>query len=127
MSAEERKSATARIWLDESGILHLVALGAESTAATVAESFQIVRELTGGSRVPILFDSRDWPKGDPASWSSFISSIESICTAAAVVVNSASAQAMGAFPKLLDDLVIPFRLFPDEEAALSFLRRHLDG
>ena len=96
-----------------------------STADSVGESLRIVNELTGGKRVPILFDSRDWPRGDPASWVRFISMIEAVCLAAGVVANPESVRAMGRFPDFLDDLVIPFKIFEDEEDALSFLRRQI--
>ena len=127
MSSEERTSATARIWIDDEGIVHYVSLGNKSTAESVSEGLGIVREITGRKRCPILFDGREWPKGDPASWSRFIAGIEAVCTAAAVVTTPATVQAMGAFPRLLDDLVIPFRLFDAEEPALAFLRRHAAG
>jgi hypothetical protein len=125
MAMDLRTTDNARIWLDDEGILHEVAIGVESTAHSVDRNFAIFRELTGGKRVPILFDSRDWPKGDPASWSHFIAIIESVCTAAAVVANANSVAAMGAFPKVVDELLIPFRVFDAEEPALAFLRSHL--
>lgn len=120
----EHTSSIARMWLDDEDILHYVATGGASTSATVEEGFGIVQELTGGRRVPILFDARNWPKGDPASWQRFIERIESICVAAAVIVTPASKDAMGAFPPIVDHLLIPFRLFEEEEAALAFLRGH---
>ena len=51
--------------------------------------------------------------------------LEGICVAAAVIANARSAQAMGAFPQLVDSLLIPFRVFTEEEPALDFLRSHL--
>lgn len=122
---DERTSAAARIWIDAEGIVNYVSVGTESTAESVAEGLSIVREITGGRRVPILFDGRNWPKGDPASWNRFVTGIEGVCTAAAVVTTPATVQAMGAFPRLLDDLVIPFRLFDAEEPARRFLHKHL--
>lgn len=122
-----RTTDNARIWLDDEGILHEVAIGIGSTAHSVDSNFAIFRELTGGKRVPILFDAREWPKGDPGSWSRFIATLESICIAAAVVANPDAVTAMGAFPKLVDDLLIPFRVFDAEEPALAFLRTHLAG
>lgn len=124
--SRERETTAARLWLDDEGIIRYVSIGTESTAATVAEGFAAIREVAGGKRVPILFDSRAWPKGDPGSWSRFIASLESVCVAAAVITNPRSEKAMGAFPQLVDNLLIPFRLFADEEQALDFLRSHLN-
>ena len=122
---EPRRSKTARIWLGEDGIVRFVSVGVESTAETVAESLEIVREVTAGGRPPILFDARSWPRGDPASWVRFISMIEDVSVAAAVIVSSESAPAMGSFPSYIDGLVIPFRIFEDEDSALEFLAGYL--
>lgn len=121
---EARTTTTARIWLDGEGIVHYVATGTPSTKETVGESLAVVREITGGRRTPILFDSRSWPSGDPASWVHFINTIESFCSAAGVVVDGQSVARLGAFPARIDDLIIPFQVFYSEEEALAFLRSH---
>jgi hypothetical protein len=118
------ETAAARIWLDEDGIVRYVSRGVVSTAQSVDEGMQAVKKITGGRRVPILFDARNWPKGDPSSWVRFISMVETHCLAAAVLVNETSTKALGRFPEFIDDLVIPFRLFEEEDAALEFLRSH---
>jgi hypothetical protein len=41
------------------------------------------------------------------------------------LVNPTSERALGRFPDLIDDLVVPFRVFKDEDEALAFLRQHL--
>jgi len=122
MGIEE--TASARIWRDEDGIVHYVSRGVASTAQSVDENMQHVRNISDGRRVPILFDARDWPRGDPSSWARFISIVESVCLAAAVLVNPTSEKALGRFPDLIDDLVVPFRVFKDEDEALAFLRGH---
>ena len=124
---EEITTTTARIWLDEEGIIHYVSIGVASTADTVTESMSVLSELSVGRPAPILFDSRGWPSGDPASWVRFINTIEAVCSAAAVVVDAESAPKMGSFPLLLDSLVIPFQIFSNEEEALAFLHGHLEG
>jgi hypothetical protein len=121
---EERTTKAARIWVDAEGIIHFEAIGVASTAESVTESMAVLGELTGGNPRPILFDSRGWPSGDPASWVRFINSIESVCSAAAVIFDEESKPRMGAFPALLDSLMIPFRLFSDEDEAREFLRGH---
>jgi len=123
---DERQSTTARIWMDDEGILRYVSIGVESTEATVVEGMQIVRELSGDVPVPILFDARSWKGGDPKSWIKFIAMIESVCSAAAIIVAPESPNVMGGFPEAIDGLVLPFRVFPDENAALDFLRQYLE-
>jgi hypothetical protein len=76
MGIEE--TASARIWRDEDGIVHYVSRGVASTAQSVDENMQHVRNISDGRRVPILFDARDWPRGDPSSWARFISIVESV-------------------------------------------------
>lgn len=111
--------------MDDDGVVRYVSVGVPSTAESVSRGFEIVRELTKGARAPILFDARSWPRGDPASWVRFISKVEDVCVAAAVVVSPTSEKAMGSFPEYIDGLVIPFRIFEDEDAALESLRSHL--
>ena len=96
-----------------------------STPESVNEGLGIVRELTGGKRAPILFDARSWSGGDPASWVRFISTIENVCVAAAVIVSPPSASTLRSFPEYIDGLVVPFRVFEDENAALEFLHTYL--
>lgn len=121
---EPIETTTARIWVDEEGLVNYASRGVVSTKETVKESMEALSEVTGGRPVPILFDSRGWPSGDPASWVHFINMIEAVCSAAAVIVDGDSAPRMGSFPGLLDSLMIPFRLFADENEAREFLRSH---
>ena len=123
---EERITSAARIWIDDDeGIVRYAAIGAMSTVESVMEGMTAVSEMTGGEPSPILFDARGWASGDPNSWVQFISMIESVCSAAGVVVDEESVSKMGSFPSLLDKLVIPFRIFRNEDEALAFVREHL--
>ena len=126
MGPEERRTSAARVWFDDEGILNVVSLGVESTEQTGREFLAVKRELVGSRRVALLLDARDWPRGNPASWKQFISVLESICYAGAVIASPKSIKAMGVFPQVFDDLLIPFRVFETEEQARDFLRRHLE-
>ena len=119
---EVTETTTARMWVDDEGIGHYVSVGVASTRETVTESLKAFGEIGGGRPLPVLFDSRGWPSGDPASWVQFINTIETVCSAAAVIVDSDSEPKLGTFPTLLDSLMIPFRMFIDENEALEFLR-----
>lgn len=123
---EERITSAARIWIDDDeGIVRYSAIGALSTVESVMEGMTAVSEMTGGKPSPILFDARGWGSRDPNSWVQFIGMIESVCSAAGVVVDDESVSKMGSFPSLLDKLVIPFRIFRSEDEALAFVREHL--
>ena len=118
-------TTTARVWVDAEGIIHLVATGAPSTADTVAETLGVLRRLIAGGKAPLYFDLRRWPSGDGGFWSSFVNSIEGVCVAAAAVVDPEVPDPLGGFPSAIDSLLVPFRVFVDEDEALAFLRTHL--
>ena len=122
-----RTTTTSRIWADDEGIIHIVATGAPSTADTAAESLGVLRELIAGGKAPIILDVRRWPSGDARFWSSLVNMIEGVCLAAAVVVDPQVPDRLGAFPSAIDSLLIPFRVFPNDDEALAFLRTHLSG
>lgn len=121
---DKRAQQTGLIWLDDEGIVHMVATGVPSTAQSVEENMRLVHDLTDGKRAPIFFLAEKWQYGDPASWGRLIELIESVCSAAAVLMPEANWPKMGRFPELLDALVMPFRMFSDEAAAMAFLRSH---
>jgi hypothetical protein len=125
MAMDSITTKTGRIWVDDEGIIHIVATGAASTAESTAETLGVVTELTAGTKAPILFDVRRWPSGDPAFWVLFTNTVERVCLAGAAVIDPQAADSLGSFPSLIDSLLIPFRVFADEDAALAFLRTHL--
>lgn len=126
VGANERTTSAARIWLDEEGILNVLSLGVASTEESVREFLAAKDDLVGSDAVPMLLHAKDWPKGSPRSWGLFISVLENLSYAVAVVASPTTLRGMGAFPKIFDDLLIPFRVFESEEPALVFLRQHLN-
>lgn len=116
----------ARLWVDERGIAHIQSTGVPSTAATVEESLTALQQLLGGTRAPILFDARQWPSGDTASWVRFISLIEQVCVAGAILVDPERPAALGRFPEFLSKLIVPFAVFTREADALAFLELHTE-
>ena len=60
-------TTAAKIWLDESGILHVQASGVASTAETVDESFTAMEQLLAGRKARFFFDARKWPRGSAGS------------------------------------------------------------
>ena len=123
---DQRETETATIWLDDEGIVHVESRGVPSTQETAAKSLLVVSDLVGGRRAPILFDARQWPMGDGPSWAQFISMIGDVCSAGAVLVDGKASPGIDSFSPAIDSLIIPFRVFTDEDAAVSFLRGHLD-
>lgn len=127
MASKVIVTSAARIWLDDEGILNVVSLGVESTVESGQEFIAATSELLGDQRAPLLLDAREWPGGNAASWRQFISTLERISFAGAVIASPLSIDRMGVFPQVFDGLLIPFRVFDAEEPARDFLRQHLDG
>ena len=121
---DETGDSNAEIWLDDEGIIHFRAMGIRSTAASVERNFRFAHKLAGGTPVPFLFHAENWPSGDAMSWRRFIDVIESVSSAVAVIMPEADRPKMGRFPELLDALVVPFRMFTEEDDAMAFLRVH---
>ena len=119
-------TSAARIWVDDEGILNVVSLGVRSTAESGQEFLAATRELLGDQRAALLLDAREWPGGTPSSWSQFISMLESMFLAGAVIANPLATERMGVFPQIFDGMLVPFRVFDAEEPARAFLRQHLD-
>lgn len=126
MASPEIRTSAARIWLDDEGILNVLSLGLESSLESVQEFAAAKHELLGDERAALLFDAREWPGAKPAAWKQFVSMLETISSACAVVASPLSIKAMGAFPKAFDDFLVPFRVFEAEEPAREFLRQQLD-
>ena len=121
---DETGPGNADIWRDDEGIIHMRATGVRSTEDSVDYNLGLAYGLAGGEPAPILFHAERWPSGDAASWRRFIDMIESVCSAAAVLMPESDWAKMGRFPELLDAMVIPFRMFTTEDEAMAFLRNH---
>lgn len=107
------------------GIVTIRSKGVHSTLGSVEQTFAAVRELVGDDTCPLLFDARQWPGGDPQAWVKVIETLGEMFTAVAMMIDIAATADVGPFPKLIDRLVVPYRIFEDEDAALDFLREQL--
>ena len=116
---------TATIWIDESGIGRVESRGVPSTASSVEATITALRELLGeGRRAPVLFDARRWPSSDTAGWVRFISLIESVCVAGAVVIDPERPADLGHYPDFFSRLLVPFGVFTTLDEAVAFLESH---
>ncbi len=118
------KTRTAKLWVDQRGIAHIQSTGVPSTAATVQETMTALQQLLGGTRAPIIFDARKWPSGDTASWVRFISLVEQVCIAGAILVDPERPADVGRYPEVVSKLIVPFGVFTTEVDALAFLETH---
>ena len=53
--------------------------------------------------------------------------LEDITYVVAVIASPSSTVRMGVFPDLFDNLLIPFRVFEEEQPARDFLHRYMDA
>lgn len=121
------KTETATILVDSLGIAHIEATGVASSAASVEATMGALRQLLDGRRAPLLFDARRWPSSDTGGWVRFISLIESVCLAGAVLIDSERPSDLGNYPSFVARLLVPFEVFTDEAGALAFLESHAEG
>lgn len=120
-------TTAAKLWVDDSGVAHIESTGVASTAATVEETMTALETLLAGRRAPLLFDARKWPSGDTASWVRFISLVEKVCVAGAILMDAERPAEVGQYPEFLSRLLVPFSVFTSEADALAFLALHTDG
>lgn len=122
MSPNQPIQTTATtVWLGDDGIVRVRADREISTGASVNETLEAVRSLIGDSRHPVLFDATAWRGGDPGAWQVVAARLDTHFSAAAVLIDPDNPPALGAFPDMLDRLMIPFRVFDSASAAVSFL------
>ena len=117
---EKITSATKIVF--EDGVVQVIGIGEPHSAETVVETFEVIRDLTGEVKHPMLFDVRDWGPIELPAWVEFVRQIEQTTMAAAVVADpDMSTEFADTFVGMIDRLVIPFRIYSEEAAARTFL------
>lgn len=91
------------------------------TAQNIADSFDRLAALTQGKRLPGLWDARAVPEFSLNLWLVFVTRIEEVAAALAILVNTEAESAFGAFPAAMDSMLIPVRLFREEDKAIDWL------
>lgn len=124
--AETIRTETAIVWLDETGIAHVESRGVASTAATVEATIAAVESLLKGRRAPLIFDARRWPSSDTGGWVRFISLIETVCLAGAVIIDPEQPADLGHYPDFVAKLLIPFTVVTEEAHAIAFLQPYVE-
>ena len=123
---EPIENTTTIVWMDDAGYLVIRAKGIPSTAETVQETLASVLAITGGKKVPLLIDARNWPSGSPGSLQTMVENMDRLFTAGAMVVDPDNPPALGAFPEIVDRLVVPFRMVHSVEEGRAFLMDNAD-
>ena len=103
-------------------IIRIRSKGMPSTPETLTATFEAVKRLTSGTPHPVLADARAGISWEIPTWKTFIEGATTSFTAIAVVVDPAGETDPGAFRTIIEKLIMPFRLFTEESAALEFLK-----
>ena len=96
------------------------------TAEDVAESFDRLDQLIGGVRRPGLWDPRDISSFPAGAWRMLIARLEKSFVALAILIDESMEPALGAFPAAIDSLLIPVRIFHDEDEATQWLQQFVE-
>ncbi|MBK5268827.1 MAG: hypothetical protein JJE47_15510 [Acidimicrobiia bacterium] len=103
------------------GLFHIVSKGVVSTDESVSATIEAATRLAGGRRHPVLFDARIWPGGDPRGWLAVINQMRAVFSAGSMIVDPAMLESLSERFDPLGRLLIPFRVFTNEDEALAFL------
>lgn len=119
------KTKASEIWIDKEDIMHVVfAKGAELTVDAIEESFALYRELglgPGGKKIRQLLSGGPVTAGKEARDLTARYGVHYF-TAAAMVTNSRLMRLVVNSFNAIQKPGVPFKLFPTEEEALSWLR-----
>lgn len=97
----------------------------EPTAELLVEAEDACRLVRGEVKRPALWDIRHLVRPKPEAWLGFIQNAPNNLTAVAVLGNADQMSLLGAFPRLINDLLLPLAMFEDIEEARRWLKRYL--
>lgn len=121
--SEVIETTAASVFVDDHGLLNVVANGIRSTAETAREMFAAARSLID-QPTPTLFDFRLWPPARADFWATFIDLLPATVSAGSVLITHGGRAQLGAFPEAVNRLMVPFDVFTDEDEAKEFLLRY---
>ena len=128
METEEIVTQTAKIWLDENGILRVTSLpGATQTLAQAHENMSVEVQLSRGKRRPLLVDLRGMKSFDRDARAYYAGQeAAKFQSAVALLIGSPLSRVIGNFFIGFNKTVMPTRLFTLEAEALEWLKGFLE-
>ena len=109
------------MWLRPDGVVQQIwASQVEIGLEDATEAIQVMTELTGGRRSPLLVDTRD-SRAVTRSARRELASRDDLVSAVAVIVGSPLSRVMGEFFLSVNRPRFPMRLFGDETSAVAWL------
>lgn len=123
--AEDLVRPKFRMRMRADGIVHLVwALGSTVTLEDAVAATEVMAQLTGGRRSPLLVDTRKIGPMDRPARSEFVRRGD-LVSAVALVIDTPLSRMIGNFFLAVSKPVAPTRLFDDEASALAWLQEFL--
>lgn len=118
----ERSTSTARFTFDGATVRATFTPGAHITLAHAREHFAIMRELTGGRRVPVLVDASEVGSQDREARAMYAGpEAFAFTSACAIVVGSPVSRIIGSFFLGFNKPLYPTRLFGQRHEAERWL------
>ena len=91
----------------------------------VQEAMKATWKLAGGEPCAALWDMRGSPRPSPESWRLFIHRLPEIFFALAILADEQAVSFLGAFPAAIDNLLVPVRVFGQEDEATQWIEGFL--
>lgn len=126
MTGDTVETALLEVRLGDDGVLRCKTLpDAQATEEGVTQTVAAIRQLTGGKKVPSMWDARGKGRASPGGQLRFIQEATGLFTAIGALVNEDTP--IGNLPDLMDRLLFPFRVFKSEDEAVAWLRTFVDA
>lgn len=119
------EGSLSTFWFDEEGILYSRTKNVPRTIPLIEENHDLIRELTGNSRVCIISETTDLPPL-PKEVREYLSrTAPDMYKAMAILSNSGSGKLTSDLYLNLQNHLIPTKMFVSEEEAKDWIRQYL--
>ncbi|MFW9993408.1 MAG: hypothetical protein ACFFD4_15295 [Candidatus Odinarchaeota archaeon] len=128
MVKEVIETRTARIWLDEDGIVHYVSLaGAEMKLEDAQETIEIIAKIAAGQKIPVLIDNKLIKSAAREARSYFSGKeAEKVTLATAIITGFPLSKMIANLYFRASKPPFPVKLFTSEDRAIEWLRGFLE-
>ena len=108
-------------WIDDNGFLRFQTGTERRTKEIVEHTFGIAAALTADGPLPWIVDAREMSSAEPRAWVVIAEKLTSITTALAILTTDMTPPALNTWQEMFDSLLVPCRVFADEESAVAWL------